>query len=219
MKKAEAQAAKERARQWRDERYGIAVPATKSPNGITASTSSRRSIRRSSPEPVPADDVEETGAENPTPKTEKKKKTMKSVVGQYHKTPSRESRAEAVAAARARARQWSIDQKKSKDPNSAAKSVGVPEVVETETAEEDGIDTLSDFKTANEPTAKEANDGIILPKELMRAMKILEIDVGSARNRIQHIICEDREMAIVKRESIEGSSANSSFGVMFPADQ
>lgn len=222
-KKAAAKASLDLARQWRDERRGTALPATKlpAPSPITSTRTNTRS-RRSSTEPAPAakepvlpsvttagtntrltrrsaatkpaskNGVTATGTETPAPK---RKTATKVPTSQYRKTPSRESRAEALAQARSKAREWNEQLKKGKCPNGDARFI--PDLVETEVAED--VEALSlcadDFNSADNEPISNAN-----AVTLKRNVALIKNDMKNVLGRMQYIKSENNDLAFIKND-------------------
>ncbi|KAL3757368.1 hypothetical protein ACHAWU_008529 [Discostella pseudostelligera] len=244
-KAAKQAEAKARAKQWRDGRRGISV-ATKTSNTSKQtsnapdppSVTGTANQRRSPTEPP----VSET--ETPTPK---RKTAAKDNSEQYRKTPSSETRADnraKAAQARARAREWIIQQKKGRF-NGDGCFMEYQDLPETDVDEDE--ETLSecsdDFETANEPDTdadefKTANDpatnaptNIANATEWKRDMTLLENDMKVVLDRVQLIVGDNHELTLItndirsiydrmqhvckKYTDVEGSRTNDLPGALF----
>ncbi|KAL7428798.1 hypothetical protein ACHAXH_001098 [Discostella pseudostelligera] len=239
-KSAKQAAAKARAKQWRDERRGISTVATKTSNTSkqTSNAPDPPSVtgtayqRRSSTEPPKSE------TETPTPK---RKTAAKDTSEQYRKTPSSETRAEnraKAAQARARAREWIIQQKKDRF-NGGGCFMEYQNLPETDVDEEETWSECSDdFETAYEPDTETADDqttnaptSIANATEWKRDMALLENDMKVVLDRVQLIVGDNHELTLItndirsiydrmqhmckKYTDVEGSRTNDLPGALF----
>lgn len=170
--KAAKKAALARAKQWAETKRGSTTPPRRTP-----------------------------ATENASPNVTPKRKTpAKDPVGHYRKTPSRESRVDALAQARSKAREWSIQQKKDKGVTGDALFEVVPET-ETDDVDDEVEEVWSEcadnFKTADEPSNTNASANKFTTNQWQRELKFIKNDVMIVMERVQHITSENNEFAFI----------------------
>lgn len=184
-KKAAAQADLARARQWANERRGSKSPTPNSSKpfertnecDFPSTTANRRSL------------------------SPKRKIVTKDPTGQYHTTSSRESKAEALAHARSKAREWSIQHKREMGITGDALFMVVPETED----DEDDVETWSecddDFNTAdNEPTDNITPTVVASSKAWNHELILLRNDTKNVLDRLQHISSENIDLTFIKND-------------------
>ncbi len=204
-KKAAARAGLAHARQWRDERRGTASPAAKPtiPSSTNAIGTKSRSTQTST-KPATADGFGETKktSNEPAPpsgaatgpNTRSTRRSTTNVPASAN-VPATAAKSPNASQARANARKWSTQQKKEKGLSDDARFKAVPDLVETEVAE--NVEALSvcavDFKTAD--SAK-----VMTAKDWKRNVTLIKNDTKNAFNRIQLIASENSELAFIRND-------------------
>lgn len=169
-------------------------PSSFAPPSETATRANTRSTRRSSTAEPASVNVAEMKTETTTPK---RKAGVKDSNSQGRTTPSKDS----LAQARAKARDWSIQQKKAKGVTGDARFVAVPDLVETEVVEDVEVpsDYADDFKTADEPGTN-ASANIAPSKAWKRNATLINKDMKNVLDRMQYVVGESNELKFIKND-------------------